>query len=154
MRPTRARVLMDTASLWADRSTCDRAHVGCVIELDGRILVQGYNGAPAGMDHCNHKCITPGACQFDINGHIDDCPANKPCGIAVHAEANAIAYAARHGIALQYASLWTTMAPCYACSQIIINAGISELTYEAEYRDMSGVDLLSRAGLTIIRMTG
>lgn len=37
----------------AERSTCDRAHVGAVIVRNRRMLTTGYNGAPAGLPHCD-----------------------------------------------------------------------------------------------------
>ena len=152
MRPSRIQVLMATAHIWAERSTCERMHVGCVLELEGRILTTGYNGAPAGMEHCFHSCN----CELhDVTAppekHHVQCHAliNIPCRIAVHAEANAIAFAARHGIALVGARLFTTMAPCYACSQLIINAGVSTVIYDDPYRDMTGIELLVAAGVTV-----
>lgn len=151
MRPSRIQVLMATAHVWAERSTCERMHVGCVLELEGRILTTGYNGAPAGMDHCDHTCTCPIGPMMTREKliHAGVCASVKPCRIAVHAEANAIAFAARHGIALVGARLFTTMAPCYACSQLIINAGVSTVIYDDPYRDMTGVELLVAAGVTV-----
>src|SRR6266550_960546 len=102
-RPSRDSLLMDTATLWSRRSTCSRAKVGCVVSRKGRILVQGYNGAPANLIHCSHQCI----CGYSDpvyqppEAHLSNCPFPKPCIIAVHAEANAIAYAAKVGVSLE-----------------------------------------------------
>lgn len=62
-RPTRDQALMETARVWAARSTCEMLHVGAVFSRDGRILAQGYNGAPAGMPHCEHKRWVCGGLQ-------------------------------------------------------------------------------------------
>lgn len=126
---------MQSAALWALRSTCTRAQVGCVIAREGRVLVNGYNGAPAGMPHCKH----PDG-QQSVAG-------STGCGIAVHAEANAIAYAARYGIALANSEMYTTLSPCVMCAMLIINAGV-KLVYAAQiYRDPAGVELLGAAGI-------
>lgn len=130
MRPTRDEMLMEMAGVVAKRSTCSRASVGVVIARAGRPLVTGYNGAPAGMDHCNH---------------VDD----TPCFIAVHAEANAIAYAARWGIRLQGATLYTTLVPCLPCAQVVVNSGIDRVVYSKYYRKREGLDLLENAGIAL-----
>lgn len=131
MRPTRDEALMAQACIIAQRSTCDRAHVGVVISRDGRPLVSGYNGAPSGMPHCQHS-------------------ADEPCLTAVHAEANAIAFAARWGVGLQSAELFTTWTPCLACAQLIINTGIARVVWGTPYhRDNTGLPLLEKAGLEL-----
>lgn len=162
-RPTRARALMDTAFIWAGRSTCDRLHVGCVIHRDGRILVQGYNGAPAGLPHCDHRCDCPR--EIFYNGlrpevrlsseavkHLDGCNAKKPCIRAVHAEQNAISYAARWGVGLEGARAVVTHQPCISCAQSLINAGVAAVTYSEPYRLRDGLDLLKEAGVTVLTL--
>lgn len=151
-RPHRAFVLMQSAFLWAQRSTCDRLHVGCVIERDGRILVQGYNGAPAGLEHCNHECdcgqveksreVGVGYCTLECN-------SQQPCTRAVHAEQNAVAFAARHGVGLEGASAWVTNQPCLPCAQTMINAGIKAVMYFEPYRLEDGIRLLEEAGIEV-----
>lgn len=166
-RPSRDSILIDQAALYALRSTCSRAHVGCVIAtVDYRPLVSGYNGAPAKQPHCEHICT----CGRDVRWraertlaiinnrmlvfaeqHADNCLGQKPCTIAVHAEANAIAYAARAGVRVESCQLATTLAPCLNCSMLIINAGISRVIFKERHRDMSGVDLLDNAGVEVIK---
>lgn len=133
MRPSRDEVLMDIAVLIAQRSTCPRKHVGAVVAREGRILVTGYNGAPAGMPHCEHND------PYEVNG----------CTMAVHAEANAVAYAARYGIDLSNSTIYTTLTPCLACAQLLINCGINRVVCSERYRDIIGVDLLKAAGLKV-----
>lgn len=132
-RPSRAECMMDTAQIWAMRGTCNRAYVGAVIEKEGRILVQGYNGAPAGLPHCQHSDLS------------------EPCLRAVHAEANAIAYAAKVGVALKFAHLYSTHMPCPNCSMLIINAGITHVTYDKDYRDASGIVMMNAAGIFVYK---
>lgn len=127
MRPTRIQTLLTVASVIAQRSTCNRLNVGAVVARDGRILTTGYNGPPSGMDHCEHE-------EFELQ-----------CNLAVHAEANAIAFAARYGMATQGAELFVTHAPCHNCAKLVINAGIVRVYYSIEYRLTHGTDLLEDA---------
>lgn len=132
MRPTRDDVMMQYASIMATRSTCNRLAVGCVIAQEGRPLSTGYNGPPAGRPHCKHK------------------PKSDPCVSAIHAERNAIIWAARKGVAIEGADLYVTHMPCLSCAGDIIQAGISSVWYASAYRDRGGVDLLIDAGVTCI----
>ncbi len=130
VRPTRADVLLCVAYTIASRSTCTRLHVGAVAALDGRILATGYNGAPAGTPHCTH-------------------PKSEACQRSVHAEANVVAYAARHGVSLQGAELYCTDSPCYTCACLLINAGIGTVIFHRRYRDDSGLILLGDVGVKV-----
>ncbi len=151
-RPTRDSVLMQTAHAFAQRSTCTRGRVGVVIASEARIIETGYNGAPAGMPHCDHGCD----CSMLPGGpvrHWPACNSLSPCTEAIHAETNAIAYAARHGMGVDGATLYTTMAPCVPCAQLIAASGIVRVWFHQPYRDMSGVDFLARAGLRVDQWT-
>ena len=156
-RIERTEMYAGIARLIAQRSTCARAQVGVIVVRDKRILVHGYNGAPAGMAHCDHECncikVNPETKRFIIrltnSGHEEDCPSITPCTRAIHGEANAIAWAAREGINLDDGMLVTTMAPCLPCSQLIIAAGITDVMYLEAYRDMSGVELLREADVSV-----
>jgi dCMP deaminase len=147
--------MMHHASVAALRGTCSRLQVGAVVARDARVLVTGYNGAPAGMPHCNHDCTTPSTCQkmWKTTGapHILDCPANDDngCESSVHAEANAIAWAARHGVVLDGTEMFTTHGPCYRCAQLIVNAGVMRVSYLKPYRIVEGVNLLVAAGIEV-----
>lgn len=150
IRPTIDETLMAIAKIWEDRSTCSRNHVGAVIAKDGRHIGSGYNGAPAGMAHCEHEVTTfsPNLISGPLMETIKRMP-EAGCKIAIHAEANALAYCARDGIAVQGATIYSTLSPCYACSQLIIAAGLARVVYIRPYRDPAGPDLLRTAGLTV-----
>lgn len=151
-RVSRDEMLMDIAQVVASRSTCSRLLVGAVIARNGRVLSTGYNGAPSGMPHCDHTCITPKGCEMWPGvGHEPQCPAG-PCNNTIHAEANAILFAARHGVATENAEMYVTHAPCLICARLIINAGIMGVMYSVDYRDMAGHDLLMAAAIPIQRL--
>lgn len=151
-RPSRDDVLMGTARQFARRSTCSRLNVGAVIARDGRVLVTGYNGAPAGMPHCEHDTydIMASGEPVPIHTVIRDA-TDEGCQIAGHAEENAIAFAAKHGVSIDGAELLTTHAPCFRCARLIINAGIRRVVYDIPYRLTDGIDLLSAASVRVDR---
>jgi len=139
---------MSMAQAQAERSTCARAQVGVVIAREGRVLVTGYNGAPAGLPHCDHSQDEESGIHHGRRS-TDGVTPVAGCTVAVHAEANAIAYAARFGVALSGAALYTTYSPCLACAQIVINSGIDRVIALKEYRIQDGVDLIRAAGLSM-----
>jgi dCMP deaminase len=69
----------------------------------------------------------------------------------VHAEANAIIFAAKYGVGIDRAEVHTTRVPCMNCAGMIINAGIKRVVWLAEHRDMEGFLRLGQAGLEVIR---
>lgn len=149
-RPSRNRVCMDMARAVAQRGTCSRAQVGVVIALEGRVLSTGYNGAPAGMNHCSHECnCDRRKSPLEMGLHADFCPQNSEnvCKIVTHAEANAVAFAARHGVAIEGAELYTTLSPCLTCAKLVINAGIIRVWIGEAYHSQDGLVLLQNAGI-------
>jgi len=135
VRISRAALYMAMAQLLAMRGTCTRARVGAVVVKDGRVISTGYVGSPSGTPHC----IDVG-CEIGPGGG---------CIRTVHAEANAIAFAAKYGIALEGSTMYCTLSSCRKCAELIINSGIKEVVYLNEYRDMAGPDLLEKAGVTV-----
>jgi len=136
MRPSREEMMMGIARQVASRSTCDRLHVGAIITRDSRVISTGYNGNVSGAPHCYHR-------------ELED---NFPCDSAVHAEANAIVFAARHGVAVHESEVWTTHQPCLGCAKLIINAGIWRVYYQNSYRLREGLELLVNTGLMVFQV--
>lgn len=131
---------MQTAWLYSQRGTCDRLQVGALIAREGRILVTGYNGPPAGLPHCNHQSIGLA-------------PSNA-CTRAVHAEANVIAFAARYGVAVVGADLYCTHMPCVVCAPLIINSGIGRVFFDRQMTSGrgSGEPLFTEASLKVTQI--
>jgi dCMP deaminase len=134
-RPSRDELGIRLATVYSLRGTCLRAQVGAVISRDGRAISAGYVGAPAGQPHC-----TDVGCELGRNGG---------CTRTVHAEANAIGFAARAGASTDGATIYTTHSPCYDCAKLIINAGIVRVCFDTPYRDPRGIELLEAAGVTV-----
>lgn len=129
-RPKTHDTMMETALVWAKRSTCSRLAVGAVLAgFDGRIVGTGYNGAPRGIEHCNHL-------------------SDEPCAVSKHAEENVVANAAYLGHSTRGAIAYVTHAPCYRCAGLLINAGINAVYYADDYRTIDGLRLLGEAGIS------
>jgi len=135
-RIDRRQMLAAIVEIISLRSTCTRKQVGALIARDARILSIGYVGSPPGQPHCIDE-----GCIIGSDGG---------CIRTVHAEANAIAYAARNGIVTQDSDLWTTVAPCLACAKLIISAGIKCVYSLERYRSQDGLALLNRSGVTML----
>ena len=162
---TKHAVFMDIACSLALLGTCDRKQVGAVIIRDGRCISWGYNGAPPGMPECgeNGHGYNDEARRFYMDNEIhnvthemwqrlvSDWASKRGCKNATHAEANALAFAARQGISTEGATLFVTVSPCETCARLIIAAGIKEVIWDEQYRDRSGIELLERAELVFAR---
>lgn len=146
-RLTRDEYFREAAMLQAQRSTCSRLNVGALIVRDYRIISQGYNGTPSGLPHCAHECNCG---SYPV--HLTTC-ASGPCSWAVHAESNAIAWAARQGISTEGSELWVTHLPCLDCAKLIINAGIQAVNYGQDYRSYDGSTMLYQANIPLFRWT-
>jgi len=136
-RPSWDDYFMEIAFTVAQRSTCDRAHVGAVLVRDRRILATGYNGAPAGLPHCDDVG------HLMVDGH---------CVRTLHAEQNAIIQGALHGVSTQGATAYVTHQPCLTCAKMLINAGIRRVVYAGDYPDEYSRLFLEEAGVALVRV--
>jgi dCMP deaminase len=94
--------------------------VGCVVvDDDRRIRVTGYNGFPRGVT--------------DLPERLADRPTKLL--LSVHAEANAVATAARSGVPLAGCTAYITHPPCAACAASLIQAGIQRVVFQGQLRD-------------------
>jgi len=118
---------MEIAKIVASRGTCDRGRSGCVITKNKRIISTGYVGSPIGLPHCDDV-----GHEMHVVRH-DDGKESIHCIRTTHAEQNAIVQAARVGVALEGATLYCKMTPCYVCAKMIINAGIKRVVCEKDY---------------------
>jgi dCMP deaminase len=128
---------MKIAYAVSERSTCDRAFVGCVLVREKRILTTGFNGSPAGQEHCDE------AGHLMVDGH---------CVRTIHAETNAIIQAALHGVSTRGCICYVTHFPCIGCAKALLNAGIIRLVYSADYRvDPVALEFFKTAGVEIVQ---
>lgn len=142
-RPDWDDYFMNIASVVAARSNCVKRKVAAVITVDRRIIATGYNGTPRGVTNCNEggcpRCNSFGPGGSDLG----EC-------LCSHAEENAITQSAYHGVSVRGGTVYTTFCPCLMCTKMIINAGLSEVVYSAEYPlgDVS-LRLLREAGVKV-----
>lgn len=107
----------------AKASKCVSKQVGAVIVRDGRILSTGYNGTPSGyVNCCDHWEGNYTAEHHDWSKTYE-----------IHAEMNAIIWAAREGIRIKDATIYVTLEPCSECSKNIIATGIKRIVFDKSY---------------------
>lgn len=111
---------MEIAKVVSSRATCDRKHVGAVLVRDRIILSTGYNGSIRGLPHCSEV------------GHMME---DGHCVATIHAEANAVIQAARTGVGIDGATIYTTASPCWPCFKLTANAGVRRIVFGEFYRD-------------------
>lgn len=127
VRPSWDEYFIEIMRQVALRATCDRGRSGCVIVKDRHILTTGYVGSPVGLKHCDEV-----GHEFNSVMH-EDGTTSQHCIRTVHAEQNAMCWAARLGIALEGSTLYCRMTPCYVCAKMIINVGIKRVVCEKDY---------------------
>ncbi len=128
---------MKIAETVASRATCDRKHVGAVIERGRTILATGYNGSIAGLEHC------------DEVGHMME---DNHCVRTIHAEANAVIQAARNGVRIEGAGIYVTASPCWQCFKMIANAGLRRVVFGEFYRDRRIFEVAQRIGIELVHL--
>ncbi len=146
-RPGWDEYFMNIARVVASRSNCVKRKVAAVVTKDRRIISTGYNGTPRGVRNCNEGGC-PRCNRFAPEGaRLDEC-------LCSHGEENAITQSAYHGVSLQGATLYTTFSPCLICTKMIINAGIREVVYNANYPLIEvALALLREAGVKARQLT-
>jgi dCMP deaminase len=110
------------------RANCKGYKVGAVLVVENRIVSTGYNGVPEGMPNCLDsgcdRCSNPERFQSGVG--YDVC-------ICVHAEENALLTAARFGIRVDDAVIYTTVRPCFGCMKALHQAGVRRVLYHREW---------------------
>lgn len=146
-KPKFEDIFMDLAVSLAGRSHCVKAQVGAVLVNETRIISIGYNGPPSGTHNCDE--------DFGENG----CPRDSKgsCSLALHAEQNAILYAAKNGAKIEGSTLYVTLSPCIACARVIYSMKIKKVVFKESYAQYKGipsdegVDFLKQFGIEVIK---
>jgi len=153
---------MDWALRSAQLSHAVRLQVGAVIVKDDSVISYGYNGMPSGWDNVCEDKVYPNKYAGDFEQHYDEFDAMFPYkddnGEAyklktkpevLHAESNAVAKLAKSSQSGRDASIFITHAPCIDCAKLIYQSGISSVYYRNSYRDMAGLEFLTKSGIAV-----
>jgi len=137
---------MRIATIVAERATCSRAKIGAVIVKERNIIATGYNGSPAGHPHC-----TEVGCLVYVSRNPDG-EEEENCFRTIHAEINAIAQAAKHGVGIQHADIYITASPCYHCLKTLINTGLNRICYAKPYKIHRIEELVRLSPVTLVHV--
>lgn len=140
-RPSWDRTFLDVAAVVARRSPCCRRQVGAVLVSEDRcILGAGYNGPPRGAPPRDETtCVRVGLASGER--------ADVVC--CAHAESNAVAQAARHGVAVKGSTLYVTTSPCAWCARTIINAGVVRVVAATRYMDPMAASVFAESSVVV-----
>ncbi|OGW89993.1 MAG: cytidine deaminase [Omnitrophica bacterium RIFCSPLOWO2_01_FULL_50_24] len=146
-RPGWDEYFMGIANVVALRSNCIKRKVAAVIVKDKRVISTGYNGTPRGVRNCSDGGC-PRCSSLAASGtKLEECYCS-------HGEENAITQAAYHGVNIKDSTVYTTFSPCLACTKMIINSGICEVVFNADYPlAQNAVKLLSEAGVRVRKLS-
>ncbi|MFT7330960.1 MAG: dCMP deaminase [Roseivirga sp.] len=125
---------MRMALEWAKLSHCERKQVGALIVKDRMIISDGFNGSPSGFEN---------DCEDD---------EGNTKWYVLHAEANAILKVASSTQSCKGSTLYITLSPCKECSKLIHQSGIKRVVYSQEYKDVSGLKFLDKAGVETMHL--
>jgi len=152
------KLFINMAELIAGQSTCCRLNVGAVLVKDNRVISIGFNGVPSGQTHCEEHfkevykkdfcSVYPTEKDFFKSQTFKDEHGKFSNENELHAEQNAILFAAKNGIATSGATLYVTLSPCINCAKVIITAGIKTVFYKDLYdRSQDGIVFLNKNGV-------
>ena len=151
----RHQLFTDIATLVAEQSTCTRLHVGAVLVKDKRIISIGYNGVASGQKHCEdyfkelylkeYEQKYPSFEEFLKTKEFYDLHGKFSNDNELHAEQNALLFAAKSGITTEGTTLYITLSPCIHCAKIITAAGIEKVYFSELYdRSQEGINFLKK----------
>ena len=126
---------LEIAKTVAQRSTCPRRQVGCIlVDSKNHIVATGYNGVPTGFVHCiDTPC--PGA-QYPSGEGLDHCEA-------IHAEVNAFLQLRSDDELTAY----MTVLPCFTCGKMFANSRVKRIVALEEYVHTQTASMLKMAGI-------
>ena len=115
---------MNIAYEIATWSKCVSRQTWAVIVMDNRILSTWYNWTPSWYTNCNDNFNWE-----NTKEHHD-----WSYKYEIHAEMNAIVWAARNGISINWATIYSTYQPCFDCTRAIIAAWIKTIYFKEKYK--------------------
>lgn len=144
IRPSWDDYFFEVANAISKRGTCDRGRSGSVAVKDNQVLVTGYVGSPVGFPHCDEA-------GHDLRKVLhEDGSVTWHCMRTVHAEQNLICQAAKRGVSIDGATVYTRMTPCRTCAMLLINSGVKRVFCERKYHTgEESEEMFKRAGVKL-----
>ena len=141
------KLYLDIAKRLSLQSHCVSYKVGAVLTKDDRIISTGWNGTPSGYINCDEK--------FDANNFNREEHHQWSQTTELHAEQNALLFAAKNGISVEGSILYCTTEPCAQCTKMLIAAGVKEVYYLEPYdknKDNKGLqERIKNSNLKIVQ---
>lgn len=114
----------DMIDLISKRSKCLSRQIGSIIVFEGRIIAEGWNGAPKG---CEERFCKRCKSEHESGKELEN-------SLCCHSEINAISSAAYLGFSLRGTSIYVTNKPCSDCAKAIVACGIKEVYFFEDYK--------------------
>ncbi len=136
-----AQELMVTLNEEAQKSVDWWRQIASAIVKDGKVLVMTYNK--------HYQSLHTMEIDGDPRSNLD---AGQGPGVylSIHAEAWAIALAAKQGISTDGADIYVTTFPCPSCARALMEAGFKRVFYKKGYSLLDAETILKSAGIEII----
>ncbi|SDC68848.1 dCMP deaminase [Paenibacillus sp. UNCCL117] len=146
---------MDIAYMASTRSRCNRRHVGAVLVQGKKLLGTAYNGAPSGVSDCSEAgCMLVEEYELVQSEGQEQVVKKQRCIRTIHAEQNLLLFTDRED--REGSVVYVTDQPCWTCSNMLANSGITEIIYHRAYpKDSEKVGaLMEQKGIRFRQMGG
>lgn len=133
--------IMDAALKEAGKAKDWWRRIGAIAVKDGKIIFEAHNTYVPSDQIANDEGDPRS--NFKSGQHFES-------SLALHAEANIVAQAAKTGISLQGADVYCDTFPCPPCAKQLAYSGIRKLFYRNGYAVLDGERILKSQGVEII----
>lgn len=161
--------LMKRAAEIAGKTKC-WIGMGCVVARDGEVLVETYNQTLPGEKYCqefrNRSILKMASKGSTLPGKVEplQSPGNAGCirhelglsqgreidmACSIHAEALAVARAAKSGIKIDGAAMYMTSFPCLICMRAMVASGIKKVVYMNEFYKPHHLEFFRENGVEV-----
>lgn len=155
---------LEMARLVAQRGTCLRRQVGCVlVDVHNHVLATGYNGVHRGAPHCNEPVffVSDDRSSIEFAPLIQEryehaCPgARAPSGTAlnqckaIHAEQNALLQCRNTN---EIHTVYCTASPCVTCMRMLANTTVQRIVFSEEYPHPESIEIAKMRHISWIHL--
>jgi dCMP deaminase len=124
----------------SELSNCVSRKVGCVLVVDNYVAAMGYNGTPSGYINCHDKFKS----VLTKHGELPEEHRAEHHKFnllhEIHAEKNAMLYAARRGISIEGCTCYCTLQPCGGCVKELCQVKTKRIVFIDKYDLRDGSD--------------